>query len=203
MRPPVVAPRMALARPANKAVFSVLLACLAECCMYTCAISWAITPASSASLEAAVMVPMLMNIGPPGSAKALISFCAITWNSNGQEYWDGIVATSFCPSWRMYCVWGLLSGRTGICLYTWAAACRPSWRWSSRLMPGLPGLGNSGVDDCATSKVAARKTERNAVWVLGDARRVVIDVTSGLKYSMKFYPLGTRSGSDMGLLRHT
>jgi hypothetical protein len=73
------------------------------------------TPASSASFLAAVMVPMLMNICPPGRAKALISFCGTTWNSNGQEYFSGIVVTSFVPSCRTYCVSGLSSGRTGIC----------------------------------------------------------------------------------------
>ena len=66
--------------------------------MYTWAISWAMTPANSASLSAAVSVPMFTNIGPPGSANALISFCWITWNSNGQERSAGIVLTSRLPS---------------------------------------------------------------------------------------------------------
>ncbi len=91
---------MAPAIPAIMLVVCALPACLAECCMYTCDISCPITPANSASFFAATIVPTLTNIWPPGSAKALISFCGTTWNSNGHEYCSGIVATSFWPSCR-------------------------------------------------------------------------------------------------------
>jgi hypothetical protein len=49
-----------------------------------------------------VSVPTLMNICPPGSAKALICLSGMTWNSNGHEYLRGIVDTSFLPTCRMY-----------------------------------------------------------------------------------------------------
>ena len=49
-----------------------------ECRMTTCEISWAITPASCASVSAACTVPRLTNIDPPGSANALISSLATT-----------------------------------------------------------------------------------------------------------------------------
>jgi hypothetical protein len=42
--------------------------------MYTCDISWAITPASSASLEAAVMVPRLMKHGTAGQREGVDLF---------------------------------------------------------------------------------------------------------------------------------
>src|SRR5262245_15614582 len=96
-------------------VVCALPACFAECCMYTCDIACAMPPASSASFAEAVTVPMLNHLGPHGNAKALISYCATTWNSKGQEYCDGMVATNLLPSCRTYCVSGLLSGKTGIC----------------------------------------------------------------------------------------
>src|SRR3974390_269620 len=93
----MAAPATAPASPAKPCVHSSLYACLAECCMYTCDISCAITPANWDSLAAAVTVPMLTNICPPGRAKALISFCATTWNSYGQVCSAGMVATTSCP----------------------------------------------------------------------------------------------------------
>src|SRR5581483_1460517 len=59
--------------------------------------SCAITPAISPSLRAASIMPRLTNIGPPGSAKALMSRALTTsneyWNS-GCWYSGGIAATS-------------------------------------------------------------------------------------------------------------
>ena len=44
------------------------------CRSSTCASSCAITPTTSPSDDAAANMPRLTNIGPPGSANALISF---------------------------------------------------------------------------------------------------------------------------------
>ena len=50
-----------------------LLACAVPCRRTTWLSSWAITPATSPSVCAASIMPRLTNIGPPGSANALIS----------------------------------------------------------------------------------------------------------------------------------
>ena len=67
----------------------------------TCASSWAMTPMTSPSDVAAVTIPRLTNIGPPGSAKALMSLRLTGVN----EYWNwgwlssgGATATSRLPS---------------------------------------------------------------------------------------------------------
>src|SRR5207248_8983985 len=62
------APPSSPPRAPNTPAHSRFGACLAECCMYTCDISCASTPASSASFSAALIVPTLTKIGPPGSA---------------------------------------------------------------------------------------------------------------------------------------
>ena len=71
--PPTMAPRIwpAIAPIWN---FCALVACAVPCRSATCAISCAITPATSPSFFAASIMPRLRNIGPPGSANALISF---------------------------------------------------------------------------------------------------------------------------------
>src|SRR5215467_8465209 len=43
----------------------------------------------------------------------------------------------------MYCVSGLESGRTGICVYTCPATCSPSCFCSSQVIRGLPGSKSS------------------------------------------------------------
>ena len=77
--PPTIAPRIwpAIAPIWN---FWPLVACAVPWRSATCAISCAMTPAISPSVFAASIMPRLRNIGPPGSAKALISFWLTTSN---------------------------------------------------------------------------------------------------------------------------
>ena len=72
VRPPITAPSTWPAR-APSWNFWPLVACAVPCRSTTCAISCAITPAISPSDLAASIMPRCRNIGPPGSANALIS----------------------------------------------------------------------------------------------------------------------------------
>ncbi len=154
IRPRFPSPLCGNTAPASPAMICATVAlgaCLAECCMYTCDISCAITPANSASLSAAVMVPRLMKIGPPGSANALMSAAGITWNWYGHDRSAGMTVCSFRPSCWTYRVSGLESGNTGICLYTSPMACRPSFSCCSLFIPGEPGSGSCGCELCPSS----------------------------------------------------
>ena len=72
MRPRLPSPLCGSTAPASPAMICATVAfgaCLAECCMYTCDISCASTPASSASLSAAWMVPDVDEDRPAGQGK--------------------------------------------------------------------------------------------------------------------------------------
>src|SRR5260370_5463400 len=60
-----------------------LVCCLVPCRAATCAISWAMTPASSDSESAFSMRPELTKKNPPGRAKALTSSESSTLMVNG------------------------------------------------------------------------------------------------------------------------
>ena len=98
--PPITAPAIA---PAIAPIwnFLALVALAVPWRSSTWASSWAITPATSPSAVAASNIPRLTNIGPPGSAKALISFRFTGVKEYSKTGWlssRGATATSRSPS---------------------------------------------------------------------------------------------------------
>src|SRR2546421_4938886 len=88
-----------------------------------CAISCASTPATCDSLPAARSTPRLIQTGPPGSEKALISGLSATWNEYGY-FAPGAAFASFRPRRVTYAV--TCGSRTCfICLRTCAFSSRP------------------------------------------------------------------------------
>src|SRR5215472_2722989 len=135
------------------------------------------------------MVPMLMKIGPPGMAKALISFWGTTWKRYGHVYCWGITLTNLLPSCCTYCVTGLESGSTGICLKTSAAACKPSFCCCSRDMLTSPGDGSSGADLTAHDDGGA--TSSNAMTMASIRAAIVRCVISPLPKESGLEALGS------------
>ena len=90
--------------------FSAFVALAVPCRRRTCDNSCAITPTTSPSVAAASNMPRLTNIGPPGSAKALISFMLTGVNEYSRRIVEArrrdrhqAIAQACPDSWRSAC----------------------------------------------------------------------------------------------------
>src|SRR5580765_2591546 len=118
------------------------------------------TPATSPSLRAASIIPRLTNIGPPGSAKALISRTFTTSKEYlNSECWRlaGIAETSLRPTPWTY-DWTESSRKSGNCCRASAAACCPIWTSCAGvylLSGGVTGVwaDKSAVESAATMTI--------------------------------------------------
>src|SRR3982751_216275 len=143
----------------------------------TCDSSWAITPTTSASTAAASNMPRLTNIGPPGSAKALISFRFTGVNEYsycGSFSSAGAAATRRSPSEARYFLIRS-SSMIGYCLRTSAAASRPS----STSCLGVYLFFGGFTTVCAPSAVIDAQTIAASVTEPADRVRGAIASSSG------------------------
>ena len=154
--PTIELPAISDPRTAGNSMSLLLEAWLVPWRRITCDISWPITPANWPSLSTARSRPVLMNIGPPGNAKALMDGSATTSKVKGNP-----LSCASRPLTRRLPTRVTYSVRNGSwitvsCLRTWAAFSCPSCTscaFVNRLKPGWNWVG-PWAQTKATARIA-------------------------------------------------
>ena len=176
--PPTIAPRIAPAIvPTSYGVAFVAWA--VPCRSATWLSSCAITPATSPSVLAASIIPRLTYMGPPGSAKALISFTLTTlkvYRNSGCLSSAGIESTRRCPMSSTYDVTSS-SLSSGNCFSTCAAASLPSFTSSLGLYLFFGGV----IFVCAPTKADRQDNRRDGHVCAQDSHLFITPEVSGCR----------------------